>query len=273
MTPIKNRLWCAVLILTAQFGVVQAQTRFGFDFNTSNFPAWDFSGGYLLDQPISGIEGIPVPLTYTVYITHDTKGRLTGTGTTLVNFDGQVVAANYTVKGSVSGGGTNTRANFTVTLKGKDWFYGVLHSFHGNVSYKSTVDSTGFTLSGTAHGSFSIEGSSSGQIKVNTGLPLPTGVDGSWSVNMGVAALKTFIGSGTIEVASFRSPELPGGWPAKRILLNEVSGTYNSSKHLADANFKGIEEAKGSSLNVKFQPGATFPTKMSGKVLGQNIKW
>jgi hypothetical protein len=273
MTLIKNRLWCAVLLLSVQFGTVQAQTLFGFDFNTSNFPAWDITGGYEFNQPISGAGGIQVPLTYTVFISHDAKGKLTGSGTTLVNVDGQVVAATYKVNGTVSGGGNGTRANFSVDLKGKDFFYGILRSFNGHVSYKLNVDPTGLTLSGTARGSFSIQGSGSSQIKVDADLPLPVGVNGSWSVNMGVMALKSFIGTGIIEVAGFKSPELPGGWPANRILPAQVSGTYSNSKQIASSNLKGIDEAKGSNLNVKFQPGGTFPTKMSGKVLGQNIKW
>ena len=273
MTLIKNRLWCAVLILTAQFGAVQAQTVVGFDFDTSNYPAWDLSGSYTLDQPISGAGGTLVPLTYTVYITHDAKGKLSSSGTMMVNVDGAVVAASYTLKGNVSGGGTDTRANFSVDFKGEDWFYGVRRTFNGHVSYKLNVDPVGHTLLGTARGSFSIQGSGSNQIKTDVDLPLPTGVDGSWSVNMVAMTLKQFIGTGSIDVAAFHSPELPGGWPATRILYTEVKGSYNSSKNLANANLDGIDEAKGSNLTLKFEPGSTFPTKMNGKVLGQKIKW
>jgi hypothetical protein len=273
MTLIKNRLWCAVLILTAQFGAVQAQTVVGFDFDTSNYPAWDLSGSYTLDQPISGAGGTLVPLTYTVYITHDAKGKLSSSGTIMVNVDGAVVAASCTVKGNVSGGGTDTRANFTVNFKGEDWFYGVRRSFNGNLSYKLNVNPAGQALSGTARGSFSIDGSGSSQIKTDVDLPLPTGVDGSWSVNMVAMTLKQFIGTGTIEVAALKSPELPGGWPPTRVLYTEVKGSYNSSKNLANSNLDGIEEAKGSNLTMKFAPGALFPAKMNGKVLGQSIKW
>jgi type 1 fimbria pilin len=272
MTLIKSRLWCAVLVLTAQFGTVQAQTLIGFDFDTSNYPAWDVSGTYQLDQPISGAGGTPVPLSYSVYINHDAKGRLSGSGTGLVNIDGQVVAANCTLKGSVSGGGNGTRVNFSVNFKGKDWFYGVYRSFNGHVDYKLNVDPTELTLVGTARGNVSI-GGSGGNIKVDAVLPLPAGVNGSWTVNMGVIPLKQFIGTGTIDIAAYDSPELPGGWPATRILYTDVKGSYNDSKNLANSNLNGIDEAKGSNLTVKFQPGSTFPTKMSGKVLGQQIKW
>lgn len=273
MTLIKNRLWCAVLILTAQFGAVQAQTVVGFDFDTSNYPAWDLSGSYTLDQPISGAGGTLVPLTYTVYITHDAKGKLSSSGSMMVNVDGAIVYASYTLKGNVSGGGNDTRANFSVNFKGDDWFYGVRRTFNGHVSYKLNVDPVGHTLLGTARGSISIQGSGSSQIKTDADLPLPSGVDGSWSVNMVGLTLNQFIGTGTIEVAAFHSPELPGGWPATRILYTEVKGTYNSSKNLANTNLDGIDEDKGSNLNVKFEPGSIFPTKMSGKVLGQKIKW
>ena len=273
MTLIKNRLCCAALILTAQLGAVQAQTGFGFDFDTSNYPAWDISGGYLLDQPITGAGGTQVPLSYTVYINQDSKGKLTGSGTTFVNVDGQVVAASYKVSGSVSGGGTGTRANFSVSLKGDDVVYGIQRSFNGHVNYKLNVDPTGLTLSGTARGSFSIQGSGSSQIKVDADLPLPTGVDGSWTINVGVLPLKQFVGSGTINVAAYNSPELPGGWPAERILPTEVSGSYNTSKNLVNSSLKGINEGKGSNLNLKFQPGSIFPAKMSGKVMGQSIKF
>ena len=273
MTLIKNRLWCAVLILTAQFGAVQAQTLVGFDFDTSNYPAWDLTGTYTLDQPISGAGGTLVPLSYSVAINHDSKGHLKGSGTILMNVDGAVVAASYKLNGSVSGGGNATHANFTVNFKGEDWFYGVRRSFSGQVTYKLDVDSTGLTLVGTARGNISIQGSGSNQIKVDVALPLPKGVNGSWSANMAALTLKQFIGTGTIEIAAFESPELPGGWPAKRILYTEVSGSYNNSKNLANVNQKSIDQEKGSNLTLKFAPGAAFPSKMSGKVLGQNIKW
>jgi hypothetical protein len=279
MTLIKNRLWCAVLILTAQFGAVQAQTVVGFDFDTSNYPAWDLSGSYTLDQPITGAGGTLVPLTYTVYITHDAKGKLSGSGMVMVNVDGAVVAASYTLKGNVSGGGNDTRANFSVNFNGDDWFYGIRRTFNGHVSYKLNVDPAGHSLFGTASGSISIQGSGSSKIKTDVVLPLPTGVDGSWSVNMVGLTLKQFIGTGTIEVAAFHSPELPGGWPPTRILYMELKGSYNSSKNQANANLDGIDEDTGSNLTVKIQRTdefpyyEPFPVRMSGKVLGQKIKW
>ena len=278
MTLIKSRVWCAVLILTAQFSVVQAQTLIGFDFDTSNYPAWDISGAYELNQPINGAGNSLIPLTYTVYITQSAKGKLSGSGTIQVNIDGQVVAANYTLKGSVSGGGNSTRVNFSVNLKGEDSFYGDVQKFNGHVNYKLNVHPTELTLFGTARGNFSI-GGSGGQIKFDAVLPLPTGVDGSWSVNMAVTPLNTIVGTGTIEVAAYNSPELPGGWPPTRILYTDVSGSYNSSKMLVNSNLKGIQEDKGSNLTVKFQVTDTypfyapFPERMSGKVLGQKIKW
>ena len=284
MTLIKNRLWCAVLLFTVQFGaVVQAQTQFGFDFNTSNYPAWDISGTYVLSQPITGVGGLPVPLVYTVPITQNSKGKLSGTGWTILNVDGQYVATHYTVKGSVSGGGNDTRVNFTVTLKGQDFFYGILRNFKGSITYKANIDPNGLTLSGTARGSFSISGSSSSQIKVDTDIPLPAGVNGSWTVVVGVVALKSFVGSGTINVAAFKSPDLPGGWPAARILPAQVNGSYSNSKNLVSSSITGINtdflEGKGNNLSLKFQPATEtepagiFPTKMNGKVLGQKIKF
>jgi hypothetical protein len=279
MTLIKSRLWCAVLILTAQLGVVQAQTQFGFEFDTSNYPAWDVSGAYELNQPITGAGGVQVPLSYTVYINHNSKGQLSGSGTILVNIDGQVVAATYKLKGSVSGGGNGTRVNFSVDFKGQDWFYGGFQNFNGQVNYKLNVDPTELTLVGTARGNISIGGSGGNQIKVDAVLPLPTGVDGSWSVYVGVTPLKQFIGTGTINIAAYDSPELPGGWPPTRILYTDVDGSYNTSKMLANSNLKGVEEAKGSNLNLKIQLTDTFPyyglfpEHMSGKVLGQKIKW
>lgn len=274
MTLIKNCLLCAVVLVAMQFGAVQAETRLGFDFDTSTYPAWDLSGGYNLNQPITGAGGVTVPLSYTVYITHDAKGRLSGSGSTLVNVDGQVVAASYTLKGTVSGGGNNTRANFSVSFKGKDWFYGVFRSFNLHANYKLNVNPVDLTLSGKANGNISIEGSGSSQIKADeTDLPLPTGVTGSWSVNVAVTLLKSFYGTGTVGVSMFKSPELPGGWPDKRILLTEVKGSYSSSKNLVNTSLKGIDDSKGSDLNAKFYLDGVTPPRVNGKILGQKIKW
>ncbi len=273
MTLFKNRLLCALFLLSLPCGVARAQSSLGFDFDTSNYPAWDISGSYQLNEPIIGAGGIPVTLSYTVYITHESKGKLTGSGTTLVTMGDQVVAANYKVSGSVSGGGNNTRANFNVSLSGKDWFYGILHNFNIHTSYKLNVNPSELTLTGTARGNTSVSGVGGGSIKVDVDRPLPVGVDGSWSVNMVVIPLKEFLGSGDIRVAAYRSPETPGGWPVDRVLPTEVRGSYNSSKELISTTSKGFDVGSGSKVNLKFKLGESLPQKMSGKVLGQNIKW
>src|SRR5262245_38357461 len=103
----KTFLWLALFLTSVSLGMAQPSGDFGFAFDATDAPVWDLTGIY-------GVE-----LT-SVSIVHDQKGRLRGNGDALVQVGADVVAARYNVNGSVSGGGQDTRAKFTVKLTGQD---------------------------------------------------------------------------------------------------------------------------------------------------------
>jgi hypothetical protein len=270
MTAIKNRLWLALFLGGLSTSVAQPAGRIGFDFDTSTYPVWDVSGSYLFDQPIEGTA--QVPMQYAVDLVLDGSGRVRGSGSTMVQIGADTVYASYKVNGSVSGSGNDTRVNFSVRLNGQDWFQGVARKFNISVQYKLAIQSQTLLLVGTAKGNSNISGVGGGKIDSDVSMPLPFGVDGSWSVVVDLLPLKPISGTGEIQVSAFHSPETPGGWPTDRVLPVTAKGNYKSSSDTTTLQLKGTEEAKGTTLNFKFSSGMAVPQQTSGKILGQKVK-
>src|SRR5215204_3996432 len=116
-----NRIFfIAVLLSSLCFAHAQPPSGLvSLPFDNATAPVWDLSGTLLLDQTMQGAGDQEIPLIYSVDVIQDAKGKLTGSGLTILNIGNDFVAANYTVKGKVSGGGNNVnRASFTVKLTG-----------------------------------------------------------------------------------------------------------------------------------------------------------
>jgi hypothetical protein len=237
-------------------------------------PVFDLTGSYTLDQTISGIGGTPTDLNFGISLNLGPGGALTGSGQTLVSVGAvgtSPFAANYIVKGRVGGGGNNdVRATFVVQLVGLDTVFGIPNTpIHITVAYNLTVDPTTLTLNGTARGSISLGGKSGRINSTITPLPLPQGVDGTWTLQMNIVPLSTLGGSGTIVVGSVVNAN---NATVGRVLQTGLRGTFSSASDLARVTLVGLRSAysSGSTVSLSFTPAGSVNT-LHGTILGQRV--
>src|ERR1041385_3348290 len=135
ITTIKSRfLFFALLVLPAMFCLGDVPSGvIDFSFDSSSVPVWDITGDITISDQMIGTGGQIVPFSYTISVTQDSRGVLSGSsvrsGIIILNIGNDFVAANYTAKGKVSGGGDVTRISLTVNLKGEDVVAGVTTGF------------------------------------------------------------------------------------------------------------------------------------------------
>src|SRR2546430_2566050 len=119
--PTKSRLFLiTVLLCSLRLCFADAPSgQINIAFDPAVLPLWDFSGTFQpTNQTISCAGGAPVPLDLAVDLTHDARGRLQGSGITVIGIGQDTLAANYTASGRVSGGGNATRVNLAIRAAG-----------------------------------------------------------------------------------------------------------------------------------------------------------
>jgi hypothetical protein len=260
-TRISNHFWFfALLILPVQICLGQVPDHVTFTFDNSSALVWDLSGVLNLQQTMGTAD---VPLNYGVEVTHDGRGQLRGDGVTLVNVGNDFIAATYTVRGHVSGGGNSpVRAVFTVKLRGEDTVSGIFTPFRITVSYNLTANAAQSAFIGRARGSATFSNLSSSSINTDEARFSLGASTGAWTVDMNILPLKRLAGSATITLSSGRA------------LPMHLSGSYSSRTALAKIKLAGINEAKGSSVNLNFissEQGMEVDT-LRGKILGQSVR-
>ena len=269
---IVNRWWLACFLVSAQIASAQPSGQAAFAFGPENAPLWDLSSVYSLSTSLLGAGDSPIPLSYTVVINHGARGTLSGEGTTIVRIDNQPVAAFYNVRGSVSGGGDLTRANFSVSLRGRDWIFGAIRSFQIKANYQLEVDPASLQLVGRIRGSGSISGLGGGSIRDDEfTMPVPAGADGTWAAVLNFIPFKSFAGTGSIVVSHAVSPDNPPGWPEERVMAASVKGSYSSGNNRTKATLQTLYEDRGASLTITFF-GENELSTVRGKVLGQKVR-
>src|SRR5437867_6908395 len=197
-TSLKSRLcFLALLFLSICFGNAQAPAGVvSFSLDNTTAPVFDLTGGLSIDQQMQGAASQTTPLAFSVDLAHDAKGKLTGSGITAVNVGNDFVAAQYTVKGRMTGGGNRpNRATFTVKLKGEDTIAGVTTRFVITIDYNLEADIDQLAFVGSARGSANFTRLSGTSTKSDVSVGLAAGMDGSWSVDMNIVPLKRLAGS------------------------------------------------------------------------------
>jgi hypothetical protein len=253
---IKTRwLFAALFALSLQFCFGQT-SPVNFSFVGADTPVWDFSGSFQISQNMQGAGGQDVPLSYTIAITHDATGRLQGSDWTFLGVGNDTVAAHYVVSGRVSGGGTATKVTLVVRLSGEDTIAGVLTPFNLVIKYDLHV--FGGALVGTSRGSARFFKLGSATIKDSVSLPLAPGMDGSWTLQLNIVALKKLAGSASITLSN------------GRILPATLSGSFASGR--SSVRLTAFNDGKGSRLNLIFFENATAPDSLQGRILGQTVR-
>jgi hypothetical protein len=258
----RNRLWfIAVLALSSNFCF--AQLQFSFDFtNTTITPLIDMNGVFQVGDQIIGGGGVPVAFNYGVPITHDSRGVLRGSGGTLVQIGDDVVAAAYRANGRVSGGGNNSIQVFlAVTMRGEDVIGGVLTRFSVSVAYHLTFNPDTASLEGSSRGKVTIARDGTSRIAsddISTGIP--SGGDGSWTLNVTAVPLNKMVGSSQIIIS--------GGRPVNAV----VSGHFDPDT-VSVARLVGINGDRGSASTISFTvtDDEVVLETIQGRILGQRV--
>jgi hypothetical protein len=247
----------AVLVGSLRIGYADAPSGLiNFAFTSPSAAAFDFSGGYTFTQLITGVGGQTIPLTLGVSFTQDPNGFLHGSDTTTMSVGNDFVAANYTVTGKVSGGGrTPTRVTLVVRLTGQDIIAGKNTGFAITINYSVTVQ--GGELSGTARGTASFSKLGTGRITGEVSSLLPTGVDGSWGLQMNILPLGRLGGTATIVLSNGRT------------LSANLAGSYSPHTDVSNVHVTGIGSGRGISLRLKFTSGGV--QSLNGILMGQAV--
>jgi hypothetical protein len=277
-TSTKRRLLFAVLLLSAIPVCFSQQAPSGevdFSFSSSNAPAvYDLTGLSTLSQDIQGVGGTTVPLSIGVSLIQNPRGVIKGSGVTLVTLGSGTTASTfagfYNANGRITSLADGTRRlNLNVHAHNTDIVAGVRSSFNVSVHYVLDVTPAGF--SGSARGSAQFSGLGGGRIDSGVEAPLPigfdgnpTGMDGSWSVQMNIVPLGKLSGTGTVTVLnSVVGP-----------LQMRISGRFDQTTGLSIVNLNGIKGAQGNNLHMEFfMDTNNVPTlsSMHGRIMGQQV--
>lgn len=267
MTCSAKSRFCFLAFLLSSICLCGAQAPsglIGFSFDSPGSLVYDLTGSLSIEQSMIGAGGQETPIAFSVDVTDDARGRLSGAGTAILNVGNDFVAANYTVKGKTTGGGNSVnRASFTVKLTGQDTIAGVPNTrFSITIHYNLEADAEQLAFIGSARGGAHFSGLSSGSIKSDVAVGLAPGMDGSWSVQMNIVALKRLAGSATITLSN------------QRALQTHLSGSYSSRSAVAKVKLTGFNESKGTSVDLNFisSEEGTEIERLRGRILGQSVR-
>src|ERR1051326_6103742 len=149
---VKTALLSTLLFLTViDFGLAQAPSgTVSFSFDRSTVPLWDLTGTFQFNQQIGTGDQTRVKLNYSIPVTQNIRGILSGSGTILVGVGNDAVAADYIATGRIIGGGNHTKARLTVRLHGDDVLAGIHTRFSIVLNYILTLPSVGDQATATA---------------------------------------------------------------------------------------------------------------------------
>jgi len=253
-----------VLAFSARMAWSQAPSgEFIFEFPTSSIPVIDLSGDFNTSQSIVGGGGTLTPLIYSINLTNDPSGRIHGTGVTIVQIGNDVVAAVYTARGNVTGGGLNpTRVSLTVHLTGGGPIANVETTFSISLRYNLFLDAADGILQGSVRGSANLGRLGAGIVQDDSNtVPLPGGIDGSWTADLIIIPLTGLGGTATIL--------LPNG----RVLQAIISGSFSNASGISRIKMTGIGSDRGFSITFTTtagEEGLQLET-VRGRILGQSV--
>jgi hypothetical protein len=254
-----------VLALAPRSSWAQApQGDFSFDFAAATTPLIDIGGEFDTSQNIVGAGGTLTPLVYSMNLTNDPSGKVHGNGVAIVQIGNDTVAAAYTARGNVTGGGLHsTRVSLTVVLSGNDTIANNPDTpFTISLRYNLFLDVENGNLQGSVRGSVRLGVLGTGTVRDDfTTVPLTGGIDGSWSASLTVIPLNKLSGTGSIS--------LPNG----RVLQGIISGSFSARTGISKIKLTGTGSDKGFSVTfttTQGDEGLQLET-VRGRILGQSM--
>ncbi len=224
------------------------------------------SGGFQVSDQIIGAGGQPIPISFSVNLTHSSSGGLHGSGTAIVQIgESDFLAAFCHANGRVSGGGANpVRVFLVVHLSGEGQIASTVDTrFSISVAYNLTFNPEQGDLEGSSSGHATFSNLGGGRIRTidNISVGLPGGGDGSWEANMNIVPFKRLVGSAQIV--------LSGGRTVNGVLL----GHFNAGSGLSVIHFGGTNGDHGSSavFSTSTSDAGTDVETVHGRILGQRV--
>ena len=261
-----NRLWF-IPILALSTNLCLAQLQFSFDFDNTT-PIIDMNGVLQVSDQIVGGGGTPVALNFGVGLGHDARGVLRGSGPTLVQIGNEFQPAFFRATGRVSGGGDNfVQVFLAVNMQGDGTVAGVSTHFTISVAYRLTFNPDTASLEGSSRGRIVLSGISQSRISSDSiSVGLPSGGDGSWTMNVSVVPLSRMVGSTQIILSS---GDPFGGRPVNSF----VSGHFDPTT-ISLARMVGTNVDRGSSGIFSFSTSETEGVVLEtiqARILGQRV--
>jgi hypothetical protein len=262
----RNRLWfIAILALSSNFCF--AQIQFSFDFDKTN-SVIDMNGVFTVSDTIVGGGGVPVDLSYGVGINHDARGVLRGSGFNGLQIGNDPLGATYRASGRVSGGGDNPVQVFlAVTMRGEGPIASVNTRFSISVAYHLTFNPETSRLEGSSRGKMVLAGIGQSRISSDDiSVGLPSGGDGSWTLNVTAVPLNKMIGSAQILLSS--------GDPSGGRGVNAFVSGHFEPNAISFARMVGTNVDRGSSGTFSFtttEEGEVVLETIQGRILGQRV--
>jgi hypothetical protein len=268
MTTQLKGCWSALATLLVSVGICSAQAPSGpvtFHFDEDDVPVWDLMGSYTVEETVIGAGGEPFPVVFGYDAIVDDRGRITGSGLTLVTIDGAFppVAGDYTVRGKVTTAGHVTRANITIRVTGTGTIANLFTTYTLTTTQKLEVAPEFGELLGRSRGTLNVRGVGKGKIRTDdVEIDLPPTADGSWMLLAHIIPFKKLGGDA---IAFF-----PG--TGRQIQMN-LSGTYSPASDIARLKMSGTAPSRGVNLNVDFDAETDTVLNVRGKILGQSVRY
>lgn len=268
---LKNRCWLVVVFaLWAKTCLGQAPSGdFEFSFDPTFDPIINMSGYFQSEQSIIGVGGTETPMVVQVAITNFVNGALKGSGFAFIEVgdpaNPDVLPGAYTASGRVSGGGGNpTRVSLSIQMTGSGTFGGVQNvGFRLSLRYNLVFNSETGTLDGTCRGSVTFQRFGVGHVRSDVSVTVPSGSDGSWSMDLTVRPLNYLGGSGQIVTSDGRT--LPG----------ILHGVFQPGLGRSVINLNGTQDGAGMASQIILLNGEAGVElqRATGHVLGQRINF
>jgi hypothetical protein len=263
----RNRLWfIAVLALSSNFCF--AQLQFSFDFDNTNSPIIDMNGVFQVEDVIVGGGGVPLALNYGVGIDHNSRGVLRGSGFTIVQIGTGNLPAFYRASGRVNGGGdTPVQVFLSVNLRNDGTLAGVDTRFSITVAYRLTFNPVTARLEGSSRGRIVLAHSGPSRIASDDiSVGLPSGGDGSWTMNVNVVPLNRMVGSSQLILSS---GDPSGGRGVNALVLGHFDPATISVARLVGTN--GDRGSAGMFSFSTTEEGDVVLETIQARILGQRV--
>jgi hypothetical protein len=267
----RSRLWfIAVLALSSNFCFAQSTLQFSFDFDNTNHAIIDMNGVFQVEDVIVGGGGVPLALNYGVGIDHNARGVLRGAGTAIVQIGtgNDFLPAFYRASGRVSGGGdTPIQVFLSVNLRNDGTLAGVDTRFSISVAYHLTFNPETASLEGSSRGRIVLAHSGPSRIASDDiSVGLPSGGDGSWTMNVNVVPLNRMVGSSQLILSS---GDPSGGRGVNALVLGHFDPATISVARLVGTN--GDRGSSGMFSFSTTEEGDVVLETIQARILGQRV--